>query len=145
MDSAKRRRLLSAYERHAARFDSIAERRAVGRGPLPPVVRERAPGAEPVVSRERARAANLTDRRTEVLALLATGASNAEIAEKLRVSTETVKSHVKALLIALDARTRAHAVTLAFCAGILTVPWRSGASLAGMDADRFQRPLRIAY
>ncbi len=54
-----------------------------------------------------------------MLELFAEGFSTREIALTLWVSEETVKSHVKKVLERLQARTRAHAVALAFRAGIL--------------------------
>ena len=62
---------------------------------------------------------DLTPRELEVLELFAEGHSTREIALMLWVSEETVKSHVKKVLDRLGARTRAHAVALAFRAGIL--------------------------
>lgn len=56
---------------------------------------------------------DLTDRELEVLALLAEGLSNAEIAQKLTISTSTVKHHVRAIRSKLSAANRAEAVSLA--------------------------------
>jgi ATP/maltotriose-dependent transcriptional regulator MalT len=50
--------------------------------------------------------AGLTDRQVDVLALLATGLTNAEIAERLVVSTRTVDHHVSAILTRLDVGSR---------------------------------------
>lgn len=56
---------------------------------------------------------DLTDRELEVLALLAEGLSNAEIAQQLTISTSTAKHHVRAILSKLGAANRAEAVALA--------------------------------
>jgi DNA-binding NarL/FixJ family response regulator len=55
----------------------------------------------------------------DVLGLAAAGATNRQIAAALRVSNETVKSHVKKLLTTLRSTSRAYAVTVGFCRGIL--------------------------
>lgn len=59
------------------------------------------------------RAHTLTDRELQVLAHLAAGAENAQVARLLQISTETVKSHVRHILRKLEARTRTHAVAIA--------------------------------
>jgi DNA-binding NarL/FixJ family response regulator len=51
----------------------------------------------------------LTDRQIEVLRLLARGLTNREIAEVLRITEETAKSHVKHIYSALDVSTRTEA------------------------------------
>ena len=55
----------------------------------------------------------LTAREREILQLLADGMSNADVAAKLFISQETVKSHVRHILAKLEADTRTHAVAIA--------------------------------
>ena len=62
----------------------------------------------------------LTEREREVLCLVAQGLSNAELAETLRVSLPTAKTHVSRILTKLDARDRTQLVILAYQAGIVT-------------------------
>jgi len=62
----------------------------------------------------------LTEREAEVLRLMATGLSNAEIAGRLYVSPETVKTHVGNVLGKLGARDRTQAVIAAYESGFIT-------------------------
>jgi DNA-binding NarL/FixJ family response regulator len=62
----------------------------------------------------------LTERECEVLRLVATGMSNAEIAERLCISPATAKTHVAHLLTKLDARDRVQLVIIAYQAGLAT-------------------------
>ncbi len=61
----------------------------------------------------------LTGREREILQLLADGMSNADVAAKLFISQETVKSHVRHILAKLEADTRTHAVAIALRESII--------------------------
>jgi DNA-binding NarL/FixJ family response regulator len=64
--------------------------------------------------------AGTTNREREVLALIATGLSNAEIAEHLHLSPATVKTHIARLLDKLSARDRAQLVITAYETGLVS-------------------------
>src|SRR5262245_38577606 len=111
-DEAARREALGIFERLGAA--PAAERlrqvlrasgvRGIPRGPRPST---------------RENAAGLTNRQLEVLALIADGLSNSEIADRLFISAKTVDHHVGAVLAKLDAGTRAEAASIAIHSGLI--------------------------
>lgn len=73
--------------------------------------------------------APLTARERDVLCKLVQGCGNAEIAAKLFVSVETVRTHMKAIRRKLGARDRSHAALIAVTSGL--VRWQTGAEPCG--------------
>jgi two-component system, NarL family, response regulator len=61
----------------------------------------------------------LSQREITVLSLIAAGKSNKVLAAQLRISEETVKTHVRSILAKLKAKDRTHALTLALRRGII--------------------------
>ena len=88
-------------------IDRVAARRGLHR-----------PGARPVAARALAREPD-HGREREILQLLADGMSNADVAQKLFISQETVKSHVRHILAKLEADTRTQAVAIALRESII--------------------------
>jgi DNA-binding NarL/FixJ family response regulator len=107
MDAAKRSEILTRYRAHSDRFQSVAARRGSGARALPLAV----PSAE--------FEQDPTPREIEVLQLVCDGLANREIGDRLFLSEETVKSHVRHLLAKLAARSRAHAVAVGFRRGLI--------------------------
>ena len=65
---------------------------------------------------------DLTPREREVLELVARGGTNAEIAEQLNVSENTIKFHMKNILAKLHVRNRAEVVAFALRSGLIKLP-----------------------
>jgi DNA-binding NarL/FixJ family response regulator len=60
---------------------------------------------------------SLTEREIEVLKLIAKGCANKIVADRLNISEDTVKGHVRNILFKLKANDRTHAVTIALSRG----------------------------
>ena len=106
MDAAQRNEILTRYREHSARFESVAARRDAS-------VAEVIPFQPPLQELEQ----EPTARELEVLQVISDGLVNREIGQRLFLSEETVKSHVRHLLAKLQARSRAHAVAVGFRRG----------------------------
>jgi ATP/maltotriose-dependent transcriptional regulator MalT len=96
--------VLARYQARVQQFDEIAARR----GTQEPDVIELRPAVEQTPSA----------RELDVLELVAQGFSNKEIGGRLFVSEDTIKTHIRNLLVKLRARNRAHAVALGLDRGL---------------------------
>jgi RNA polymerase sigma factor (sigma-70 family) len=81
---------------------------------------ERFARAEPGRSALHRDLATLTPRELEVLTLLAGGLSNSELADALKLSEATVKTHITRILTKLQLRDRLQAVVVAYQTGLVT-------------------------
>jgi len=110
VDAAKRDAILNRYREHAERFETVAASR-------------RTPPAADVISiapRQSEPEQAPSAREIEVLQLVSDGLVNREIGNRLFLSEETVKSHVRHILAKLQARSRAHAVAVGFRRGLIS-------------------------
>ncbi|GAA0405133.1 DNA-binding response regulator [Acrocarpospora corrugata] len=94
---------------------------AAGQALLAPAITRRliTEFAHPRPSRRAAAPTGLTPRETQVLRLVAEGLSNQEIAARLTVTEETVKTHVSRVLAKLGLRDRTQAVIAAYESGLV--------------------------
>ena len=76
-------------------------------------------GFTELANQEKSQADQLTKREFELLELVAEGLSNQAIGQKLSISVNTVKYHMKSILQKMGAQNRTEAVMLAIRAGIL--------------------------
>lgn len=64
----------------------------------------------------------LSPREREVMALLATGLKGPQVADRLGIAPDTVRTHIENAMQRLDARTRVHAIALALQHGLIEIP-----------------------
>ena len=115
MDAAERKDILTRYMDHSRRFDKVAATRRRSGRRSGAVDADVIAFAGPLQQLEQ----EPTTREVEVLQLVSDGLVNREIGERLFLSEETVKSHVRHLLAKLQARSRAHAVAVGFRRGLI--------------------------
>jgi DNA-binding NarL/FixJ family response regulator len=109
MDAATRHEVLGRYAEHSRRFDTIAsQRRPLDHRLRADVIPFHGPHLREPSSRE-----------LEVLWLISEGLTNREIGKRLYLSEETVKTHIRSLVAALQVHSRAHAVAVGFRRGII--------------------------
>lgn len=118
MTSAREAALERDRAARAALGAGVGSRNLAGKIPRSPIDR--------LISRIDAQSDNhgraLSGREVQIVELIADGFSNDMLAAKLFLSKETIKSHVKHILVKLGARNRAHMVLQAFRRGYLTLP-----------------------
>lgn len=97
---------------------------AAGQAVLDPAIQARLVAAVDVTARHAAASGPLPDglspREAQVLALIASGRTNAQIAETLVVSPSTVKTHINNIFAKIEVRDRAQAVQYAYNHGLAT-------------------------
>jgi DNA-binding NarL/FixJ family response regulator len=109
------RRLISEF----ARTPGLGMPAATVPGLPGPAAAGARPGAASALTRADKVTGLLTERECEVMRLVAAGMSNGEIADHLRISPATAKTHVAHLLTKLDARDRVQLVIMAYQAGLV--------------------------
>jgi DNA-binding NarL/FixJ family response regulator len=68
---------------------------------------------------------SLSKREREIMDLLAQGLTGEQVAEKLFLSPETIKTHIRNAMNKLEAHTRVHAIAIALREGFISTPGRS--------------------
>jgi DNA-binding NarL/FixJ family response regulator len=68
---------------------------------------------------------NLSRREREIMDLLARGLTGEQVAERLVLSSETVKTHIRNAMTKLEASTRVHAIAIALREGMIEPPGRA--------------------
>jgi DNA-binding NarL/FixJ family response regulator len=111
VNAAERDAILSRYRDHSRRFAEVAASRTRNGSTEPADV-------IPIGPLQRLEQ-EPTMREIEVLQLISDGLVNREIGQRLFLSEETVKSHVRHLLAKLQARSRAHAVAVGLRRGLI--------------------------
>jgi DNA-binding CsgD family transcriptional regulator/N-acetylneuraminic acid mutarotase len=81
-------------------------------------------------------ASDLSEREREILYLVATGASNKEIASALFISSNTVKVHLRNIFSKIGANSRTEAAMFAVSTGILAVPASQSGISENLSRDR---------
>jgi putative two-component system response regulator len=112
LDSALRRREHESSQRRRVR---ALERTVAGSSYSSGVI-------EPLEPTHREVGSDLTRREREILCLLAAGSTNKVIAQRLDLSVNTVRNHVRNTLAKLGAHSKLEAVSMAVRAGIVTYP-----------------------
>jgi DNA-binding NarL/FixJ family response regulator len=85
-------------------------------------IRADTPAAHPPAASAQSPPDELTEREAQVLTLIATGLSNAEIADRLFLSQATVKTHINHIFAKTGVRDRAQAVHYAYANGFAGGP-----------------------
>lgn len=83
----------------------------------------------------------LTHRETQILSCIAYGNTNKQIGYMLKISEQTIKNHISAILRKLNANDRAHAVAIAMCNGWLSVGRKHEGIVALHEGDL--EPLKV--
>ena len=79
---------------------------------------------------------SLSKREREIMDLLAQGLTGEQVAEKLVLSSETVKTHIRNAMSKLEASTRVHAIAIALREGFIQPPRRAQGSTTRADDER---------
>ncbi len=116
MDTGRRDAILSRLEQHYRRFERDARTIEARVGP------ETTASPVPLVDDQ---PLALSPREVGVLELVAEGLTDREIAAKLQIGDQTVKSHVRRTMVKLRARNRTHAVISALRLGYLELDARA--------------------